>query len=84
MSGSFRVHQIQKGQIDVVGDGVQMMWTVRALERAGFQVNHGANGSAMRVTCADNEWHLAHQAQTTKHLSLADLTVALVETNDSH
>jgi iron complex transport system ATP-binding protein len=77
MSGSFNIQQKVRGKIDVVGDGTQMMWTMRALERAGFQVNRGANGANICVTCSENTWHLANNTIISQHRSLADLTSTL-------
>lgn len=48
-SGSFKMQQREVGVIDVVGDGLPAIWTARALEREGFNVHQGLNGSPLKV-----------------------------------
>jgi hypothetical protein len=56
---------------------VKALWTVRALERNGYQVNLGRNGSAVRVICENGHWQLSHEENQSTHPTLAELTTAL-------
>jgi iron complex transport system ATP-binding protein len=42
LSGEFCLNTPHKGKINVVGEGIEAVWTIRALQRVGFQVveNH--------------------------------------------
>jgi iron complex transport system ATP-binding protein len=77
LSGAFRMEQAHKGKVDVVGEGVDAVWTVRALERVGYQVHLGRNGSPLWVTCQENCWYLATEDGRSEYHSLADLAAAL-------
>lgn len=77
VSGSFQISRRERGTIDVVGEGVNALWTVRALERNGYRVNLGKNGAAIRVICDGEQWRLSHETNDSKHQSLAALTAAL-------
>ncbi len=67
MSGSFHVAHAHRGSIAVVGDGVRAVWTARALERVGFQVDAAA---PLRVICHPTTWEYG----TAEYRSLAHLT----------
>lgn len=79
LTGSFKIQRPPQGGIDVVGEGLTAVWTTRALERAGFAVHQGANGSAMRVTATADHWQLRHAHHTTEHTSIAALLHQLQE-----
>jgi iron complex transport system ATP-binding protein len=53
-SGSFQVQGNEGGEVDLEGEGLPAVWTQRALERAGFRVNSGANGAPVRVIVVSN------------------------------
>jgi iron complex transport system ATP-binding protein len=81
-TGSFKMATQAAGQIDLVGEGLSALWTRRALERVGFAVHDGVNGSAVRIRVLANEeegedgrtqWQLIKPQQTVTHRSLADL-----------
>ena len=40
-SGSFRMSREPGEEVGLAGDGLQALWTARALERAGFRVDAG-------------------------------------------
>ncbi|MEH2198927.1 ABC transporter ATP-binding protein [Nostoc sp.] len=44
-SGEFHLHTYHKGEINVIGEGIASVWTIRALERVGFLVNRSAKSS---------------------------------------
>lgn len=85
-SGSFRIAQGHKGEVDVLGSGLPATWTVRALERSGYLVHTQANGSPLQVICNGAGWELVHADGRSRHHSLAGLTDALndLHTGDSH
>jgi iron complex transport system ATP-binding protein len=81
-TGSFKMATETAGQVDLVGDGLSALWTKRALERVGFSVHHGANGSTMQIrVLADGregencriQWRLTKPENTVTHRTLTDL-----------
>ena len=83
-SGSFKMTAKTAGQVDLVGKGLSAVWTRRALERVGFAVHEGVNGSAMQIQVLGEsvkgengrnqiQWQLSRSDQTILHHSLADL-----------
>ena len=47
--GSFQIHHKLGAAIHLLGDGVEAVWTARALEREGFDVSAGGNGAGPRL-----------------------------------
>ncbi len=76
-SGSFRVHTRPAGQIALIGDGIQAIWTARALIRAGFDVLEGDGGAAVQVVVEMRSgrprWQLRYGGDVREHESLYDL-----------
>lgn len=79
-SGTFSIQGKDRGQIDVIGAGIQAEWTVRALKRAGYAVHSGKNGASVRVVCQDDMWQLVDQDGQSEYGSLGELTAVLKET----
>ncbi len=88
-TGSFKMAVQSAGQVDLVGDGLSALWTRRALERVGYAVHEGANGSALRIQVVAEEgegngrtqWQLVKPQQTTTHRSLAELVDDIQQTS---
>lgn len=80
-SGSFRGHTPPAGTIDLRGDGLTALWTMRALERQGFCVVRGGDASPLRVEIAETEgktrWQLSDGQAVHEFESLYDLTAHL-------
>ncbi len=76
-TGSFRVQQNGRGKVSVVGEGLSATWAARALEREGYRVHFGRNGSAIHVICNPTSWQLNHPTGHSQHDSLAELTAEL-------
>ncbi|MCA9919215.1 MAG: ABC transporter ATP-binding protein [Anaerolineales bacterium] len=81
-TGSFKMALQVAGQVDLVGDGLSALWTRRALERVGYAVHEGRNGSAMRIQVVAAEggvedgriqWQLIKPQETIIHHTLTDL-----------
>lgn len=81
-TGSFRMAVQSAGQIDLLGDGLSTLWTKRALERVGFAVHEGSNGSAIQIQVlaeqageknGRTQWQFSRRQQTVTHRSLAEL-----------
>lgn len=90
-TGSFKIATRAAGQVDLVGDGLSALWTKRALERVGFAVHEGVNGSAMQVQVlavagelenGRTQWQLTKPQKTVVHRSLADLVNDLKQGTD--
>ncbi len=80
-TGSFAIRQSETGQIDLVGEGLAAIWARRALEREGFQVHQGPNGSAVQVKVVTGDkqprWQLTQNNQTTQVDSIESLLAEL-------
>jgi len=89
-TGSFKMAGQAVGQIDLVGEGLSALWTRRALERVGFAVHEGVNGSKVRIqVLAEGEqgngriqWQLIKPQETITHRSLAELVDDVQQDND--
>lgn len=84
-TGSFRSDNQAAGMVDLHGEGLPALWTLRALEREGFCVVRGGNESAIRVTVSQQEkvthWQLNFNGQQRTSTSLYDLIAVLREQN---
>ena len=49
-SGEFYLHLPYKGEINVIGEGIATIWTIRALQRVGFRVKQDENYSSIGDT----------------------------------
>lgn len=74
-TGSFHTRTAAAGVVDLHGTGIPAIWTTRALERAGFCVAPGGQGSPVRVelqgTHSETRWHL-HRASTVEVFESVD------------
>jgi iron complex transport system ATP-binding protein len=69
-TGSFRAQIEAKRKIKLIGEGIQALWTERALERAGFVL---ANDAAICVEVLQNGWRLGEKEYTQLYDLLSDL-----------
>ncbi|MGF1616106.1 MAG: ABC transporter ATP-binding protein [Gammaproteobacteria bacterium] len=56
-SGSFRLPGRRCGEVALYGNGVQALWTARALEREGFSARSDGVGSALSVEVLSHDGH---------------------------
>jgi iron complex transport system ATP-binding protein len=61
-SGAFKVNSEYKGQIALQGSGMAVIWTARALERAGFEITPDAT-VLVEVAGSDSGWFWQVQAK---------------------
>ncbi|MDZ8089972.1 MAG: ABC transporter ATP-binding protein [Nostoc sp. DedQUE12b] len=48
-SGEFNLHTFHKGEINLIGgEGIAVVWTIRALQRVGFRVKQGKSFSVIQ------------------------------------
>jgi iron complex transport system ATP-binding protein len=73
--GDFRIRKHTKRKAIVNGSGIASDWTIKALERIGFDVVDSVNANAAFVTIdvAYPEWIVKFQGQLTKFSSLLEL-----------
>lgn len=57
-----------KSKVQVVGSGIPFKWTLRALNRKGYQIASGTNDFVIEVT--DKEWIVNKNNQTKKYASI--------------
>lgn len=84
-SGEFHLHTPHKGKINIVGEGIAVIWTIRALERVGFLANQrgkssptiDANPSEILVEVIQNQeqilWHITKNKTVSTHYSLYEM-----------
>ena len=81
VSGSFQMNQQQAGQIDIIGDGLPAIWATRALEREGFAVHVGMNGSPICVQVESLGWQVEGNGRSHLVDSIAGLLTAVRSLN---
>ncbi|WP_237994909.1 ABC transporter ATP-binding protein [Nostoc sp. UHCC 0870] len=83
-SGEFHLHTPPKGEINLIGEGIAALWTVRALQRVGFLVNKFARSSAKDTIKTQNFievisnseqvlWRITNNNSVYTHYTLSDL-----------
>ncbi len=72
--GDFRIRKQTKRKAVVRGDGLAVDWTIKALERNGFEIidsaNDGDGAADVTIEVAYPEWTVKHQEQIAKFGSL--------------
>jgi iron complex transport system ATP-binding protein len=77
-SGSFKINDSPCGPIDLLGEGLNAVWTARALERIGYRVNRGIMDAPATVeVLPDNSWLLVGGELRQSFNSLYDLVTFL-------
>ena len=69
-TGSFRAQIEAKREIKLIGEGIQALWTERALERAGFVI---VKDTAICVEVLEKGWRLGEKEYTQLYDLLSDL-----------
>ncbi|MEH2117889.1 ABC transporter ATP-binding protein [Nostoc sp.] len=76
-SGEFHLHTSYKGEINLIGEGIASVWTIRALKRAGFQVNQNKNSLPISVEVIAKSkqvlWKITHSQSVYTHHSLYEM-----------
>ncbi len=87
-TGSFRANVPAAGLIDLIGEGLPALWTMRALEREGFCVLRGGNTSPIRIEITTQNdrphWHLTVSDAVSEFNSLYGVTEALHNVGQGH
>jgi iron complex transport system ATP-binding protein len=77
-TGAFRVNSQAHGYITVIGEGLPVLWTRRALERAGYAITSNGTPALARVEVEDGCWRLfIHGESSSEYESLYDLVQAV-------
>ncbi|MEH2084023.1 MAG: ABC transporter ATP-binding protein [Nostoc sp.] len=76
-SGEFHLHTSHKGEINLIGEGIAATWTIRALKRAGFQVNQSKNSLPISVEVISNSkqvfWKITNSQTVYTYHSLYEM-----------
>ena len=76
-SGEFHLHTSYKGEINLIGEGIASVWTIRALKRAGFQVNQNKNSLPISVEVITKSkqvlWKITNSQSVYTHHSLYEM-----------
>ena len=80
-TGSFKTTIQPAGTIDLHGDGIPALWTIRALERAGFCVVRGGDSSPIRIELVEQgsatRWRIIQGDSIDEKHSLGDVIESL-------
>jgi iron complex transport system ATP-binding protein len=76
-TGAFRVTGETSRSVSLHGEGLPVLWTRRALERAGFAVSSNGGASLARVDVAAGRWRLTRGETAAEYTSLYELVDAL-------
>lgn len=57
-SGHFRTHPTPCLDVHLQGDGIELVWTKRALERLGFGLTDDAQGAAFALRIESEKWNV--------------------------
>jgi len=80
-TGSFRLQPQPEVEIALVGQGLQALWTRRAMERAGFRAGNLSAQHRPRVEISEEQgqttWHLKTIHQIHRCTSLYELVQSL-------
>ncbi|MEI1375296.1 ABC transporter ATP-binding protein [Nostoc sp. UHCC 0926] len=76
-SGEFNLYTSYKGEINFIGEGIASVWTIRALKRAGFQVNQNKNSLPISVEVITKSkqvfWKITNSQSVYTHHSLYEM-----------
>jgi len=73
-SGTFKVQDVQAGQVTVIGAGMRALWTRRALVREGYQVGDEADDSLVQIHVRDDDgWQVRHANQVRQCASIHEV-----------
>ncbi|MBR8834526.1 MAG: ABC transporter ATP-binding protein [Stigonema ocellatum SAG 48.90 = DSM 106950] len=76
-SGEFHLNIPQKGEVNLVGQGMEAVWTTRALQRIGFHVTQHGNPSPILVEVIWDGgsvfWRITSREVVSIHLSLYEM-----------
>ncbi|MTJ08197.1 ABC transporter ATP-binding protein [Anabaena sp. UHCC 0204] len=76
-SGAFNLHIPEKGTVNLIGEGVANIWTIRALERVGFTVLQSGKSAQITVEIISNSeeifWKVSKYKAVSTHYSLYEL-----------
>lgn len=77
LSGEFHLNTPHKGEISLVGEGIEAVWTTRALQRVGFQVLPNRNSTQISVEVISQRgrvfWQTTNNLAVDTHHSLYEL-----------
>jgi iron complex transport system ATP-binding protein len=76
-SGEFNLHIPYKGEVNLIGEGVAAIWTIRALERVGFTVLQGGKSAQITVEVISSPqevfWKVRKSKAVSTHYSLYEV-----------
>jgi len=71
--GDFRIRKLTKRDAHVMGEGIALDWTLRALSRNGFKVVPSTDPADITISVNYPEWSVRHLSVETKFNSLLSL-----------
>lgn len=76
-SGEFHLHIPYKGEVNVMGESIASVWTIRALKRAGFQVYQSKNDLQTSIEVISNSkqflWKITNNHNIYTYNSLSEI-----------
>lgn len=81
-SGSFRTHPEPCLRAQVSGDGLERLWTQRALDRMGFGLTESANDAAFAVDVRPDHWQVKQATGAVRVLDTLEAFIEWVESGE--
>jgi iron complex transport system ATP-binding protein len=76
-SGEFHLHTLYKGEINLIGEGIAAIWTIRALKRVGFIVLQGGKSTQIIVEVISKSeqvfWRISNNQTVSTHYSVYEV-----------
>ncbi|MBO1054983.1 MAG: ABC transporter ATP-binding protein [Dolichospermum sp. JUN01] len=69
-SGEFHLHTPYKGEINLIGEGIAAIWTIRALKRVGFTVLEGSKSTQITVEVISSSEQFVWQITKNRDVSI--------------
>jgi iron complex transport system ATP-binding protein len=80
-SGEFHLHTLYKGEINLIGEGIAAIWSIRALKRVGFTVLEGSKSTQITVEVISKSkqvcWKVTSYKDVSIHYSLYEVIKTL-------
>ncbi len=80
-SGSFRTHSEACLNVQLAGDGLERVWTQRALERLGFRIATHGEKAAFAIEISEGSWQVTRNA-TSQCLKTIDALIDWIRAED--
>lgn len=78
-TGAFKIHRAIKGEIQVIGEGIPALWTIRALEREGYCIAVNGHPPQFRIEVTNAQSWMLHSAQSSQQYNSIEALLAAIK-----